>query len=170
MTYTAKDAISGAFRQMGQQTQFKSANDLDYDVALPSLNSMLSTWFLQGLRLAYNTNSLGLNDPVPMADFTRDAVEYNLALLIFPKFAYNQSPSAQLVTLASDKLNEIWSIGGSVPHSVFPSTLPIGSGNEFYQYGNQNPFYPDCDDKMYGCNDNQLSSQSGVILTGVDNE
>jgi hypothetical protein len=74
--------------------------------------------------------------------------------------------------LADSTKNELWSTSAIKPHSVFPGVLPIGSGNEWHGGSVlNNRFYPDLDQPIYGCCDNdQLLAPSGVPLKGVDNE
>lgn len=170
MSFTAKEVITDSFSIIGQYTDFKKPTDTNYDSALNSLNTMHKMWYRLGLRASYNQNTLTLDTVMPYGDYTRDSIAYGLTERMWKKFAYNVSIPPEVVMLSKDYINELWTINGPDVQSVFPGVLPIGEGNENYNYGNFNPFYPDCDESLYGCEKDQLSTDSDAILTGVKYE
>ena len=167
---TARQVIKKALRYIGKETSLKNATDADYSIMLDELNQLLKRWFSLGLRLAVNTNTIeSLDGEVPYPDVALTAIEYNLAVQGWPLFNLTQPVSLTVMSNAADYENEIWAIGRPVPKTVFPGVLPTGSGNTGNR-GWDRTFYPDCDEPIYGCDDNQLQTGTGIPLIGVDNE
>lgn len=166
---TVKEIIDKSLRYVGQSTQFLTPNDNDYNVALDELNSMLKIWYKLGLRATFDTSTLKLQNVFPYPEDTHNGIAYNLAVEMYPNFDAAGSPSALVYERAKETKNQIWTIYAPEPKSVFPGTLPIGSGNEERNYGWFDPFYPDCDEPIYGCNKN-LVETNGVPLKGVKHD
>ena len=166
---TTKDIIDKSLRYIGQSTQFLTPNDNDYNVALDELNSMLKMWYKQGLRATFDISTLKLQNTFPYPEDTFNGIAFNLAVAMYPLFDSAGSPSAVIYERAKETKNEIWTIYGERAASVFPSTLPIGSGNEERNYGWFNPFYPDCDEPIYGCRKDTVET-NGTPLKGVKHE
>jgi len=169
---TAREVIQVALRYIGKDTDFKQATDSDYNLMLPVLNRMLSTWFRLGLRLAVSKENIpSLDSPVPYPDFAIEGIQWNLAEKGWNLFKLKEPLNFNVKMMAEETKSELWSIGRPVPESVFPGVLPIGSGNEWDTNSTwQDPFYPDCDDNIYTCNKDELTAPSGVPLKGVDND
>lgn len=168
---TVKDIINLSLRYMGVSTKFKTPSASDYELMLVELNSMLDMWYKLGLRARYNNNELKLQNVFPYPNDTHTGIAYNLAVDGYPLFDSAGMPSPKVEMLAAEKKNEIWTEYAADPSTVFPGTLPIGTGNTDHTYDNWTAFYPDCDENLYSdCTSNQLESESGVILTGVDND
>lgn len=169
---TARETIQKAFRYMGKETPNKQATAADYNFMLDELNKLLDIWFKLGLRLAVNTTTIpALDSEVPYPDFALSAIESNLAKEAWPFFNLSEPVSQSVREVAKDSKNEIWSIGRPIPKTVFPGVLPIGSGNESDR-GNifNEPFYPDCDEPIYQCDNDKLKTPSGIPLKVPDNE
>ena len=171
MTTTAHDVIRIALRFVGLETRLRKASPQDYNDMLGVLNRMLLTWYKLGLRAAYNTDTLTLTTPMPYPDDAITAITYSLAKEGHDWIAIETPLGVNIYDQEKTHKNSLWILYGETPKSVYPGTLPIGSGNEYDNFGYNSSFYPDCDEPIYGnCVDNQLATDSDVILTGVDNE
>lgn len=168
---TAREVIQFSLRYIGKETSLKKATTADYSVMLNVLNQLLDRWFKLGLRAATNTTTIpGPESAVPYPDYALPAIQYNLAVDGWPLFNLGSPVASNVQVMADSTKNELWTIAAQNPHSVFPGSLPVGSGNEWDGVWSER-FYPNCDPQIYGCcDDDQLLSQSGIPLKGVDNE
>jgi len=168
---TAREVIGVSLRDVGIATKYKEASDEDYNDCLRFLNGMLAMWYKLGLRQAINTNTIdNLSDLVPYPEYAMRAIEKNLTINIWSHFKLDSMINPFLANEAAVLKNELWSVGAPNPSSIFPGTLPIGSGNEHYNTGYTTPFYPAFDDNIYAGVDNALTNSANVILTGVNND
>ncbi len=163
---TAREVIRVSLRYIGLETRNRQASPQDYNDSLRQLNQMLQRWYKLGLRAAYNTNPLtNLEDQMPYPDDAFTAIEYSLARQLWKFFSLKNPMPADFALQEEEERNDLWVLYAPNPKTVYPGTLPIGSGN----YDCYDPFYPDCGDSIYSnCDKNELTTQSKVVLTGVD--
>ena len=99
------------------------------------------------------------NDPITIPDAAIEGVIFNLAKRLLT--SYDMPLTAELARSASDGLQEIRRITVKVQPTVFPCTLPIGSGNEQENTFRNQHFYPCPDDEL-------LTEREGAILLESD--
>jgi|TARA_R110000772_G_scaffold9003_5_gene29625 hypothetical protein len=109
----------------------------------------MNAWFAeldgQGIALGYTVvTDIGDEVTIPAAAL-RGAIA-NLAIEVAPD--YNGIVTPGLAKAARDGFNTIRLVGQSMGRSRFPSTLPIGSGNEGSLYGYSGTFYPDAEKEI----------------------
>jgi len=128
--------------------------------AIRTLNRLMASLASNGINLGF-TRITKINDLVTIPDGAIDAVIALLALRLHPKYKTGQ-PTPTLVMAARDGLKTLHHIAINITGTKYPCTLPQGSGNSQYTYGNTT-FYP-CEDATI------LSEQGGSIsleqLTG----
>ncbi len=107
MGWTKRDIVKQAFSEIGK-------SDYDFDIqpeemmsALRSLDSMVSTWGAQGIRIGYaGGNGFGdIDADVEVPEFAHEALFLNLALRIAPSIG--KSPSPETRAAATSALNAI---------------------------------------------------------------
>lgn len=153
---------------MGKETPLKAATDADYELMLDQLNMLLDKWYKLGLRISVTTTAIpSLSAVIPVSDYALEAIQYNLAKDNWGLFNLSEPVSQSVKEMAKSSKGEVWAIAGPKPHTVFPGTLPMGSGNEGYR--NNRKFYPDCDQNLYACDTDGITTESGIPLKGVDN-
>ena len=112
----------------------------EYQDTIFAMNNMLFAWDADGIKLGY-TEVDSLNDDVTVPTGALRGIIYNLAIEMAGQF---NAPVAPGVANAARKgMDAIRKLGVSIVPSVFPGTLPIGSGNEGAGLYNTNHFYPD---------------------------
>lgn len=121
------------------------------------MNLMMAEFAADGINLGY-TEINDLGDDVTIPDGAVMGMIKNLAVYLAAQFGVNIP--VDLAVLAKSGKNTMRNIAVKVIPSSFPSTLPIGSGNEDDQYTDWH-FYPDQQDKI-------LTEQSGPILLEDD--
>ena len=114
----------------------------------------------RGVKLGY-TEVTNLADEVTVPTGALRGLIANVAIDIAPEFDGEVSPG--LVKMASEGMKAMEELGVVVTTSFFPSTLPIGSGNEHNGHGLSNRFYPDLEREI-------LAETTGAIGLEVGTE
>lgn len=142
---TAGAIIKDALFEILQQGDEAPIEASEAQTAIRYLNRMLLRWDAIGYPLGF-TKVTNLGDLVTIPDGAIDGVVTNLAVSLAPQ--YDVQLSQALVTNAKLGLDAIRVLSFSIDPSSYPSTLPVGSGNEGNCTSNNNHFYPDQQDDI----------------------
>lgn len=131
----------------------------EYQDAIFGMNNLVASWDADGIQLGY-TIIQDLGDEVTVPIGALRGLIANTAIEVAPD--YDGVVSAGLIKAATEGMAAIRKIGQSVPTSSFPSTLPVGSGNEGDWAGLRlSHFYPDLEAEI-------LAETTGAISLEVD--
>lgn len=137
MAETASTVIRDALQEILVQASEQPLEANETQDAIRLLNRMMAAWASEGIDLSYTPiNSLA--DTITVVDGALDGIVLNLAIKLAPQ--YDRPVSAALYDNARKAKEAILSIAVTLPETVYPSTLPIGSGNEDLGYNNTNYF------------------------------
>ncbi len=128
---TAADIIKSALQEILVQASEAPIEADEAQGAIKYLNRMMAKYAAEGINLGYTVIS-NLGDLVTIPDGAVDGVVSNLGVRLFPQYASPGSPpDPLLIQAARDGLDAMRDIAVTVGPTSFPSTLPIGSGNEW---------------------------------------
>jgi len=152
---TAADIIKSALQEILVQASEAPIEADEAQTAIKYLNRMMFRFAADGINLGY-TKVSNLGDPITVPDGAIDGIVSNLAVRLFPQFS---APTTQIDPIlmgdAREGLKTLEMLGVHVGPTSFPSTLPIGSGNEWEgSWGDH--FYPESDNPI-------LTEQGGFI-------
>jgi len=117
------------------------------------MNRFMNRLSADGVALGY-TEVTDLGDDITIPAGANEGLILNLALMLAPQ--YDEIPSNDLRANARAALKVMYKLGVSIGSMPFPSTLPIGSGNEQDDFNNTH-FYPELADEI-------LTESNGSIL------
>lgn len=139
MATVAQVAKSSLQRILVQASEAPLEPD-EYQDFIFSMNNYMAELDAQGIQLGY-TEVSDLGDDVTIPTGALRGLIANMAIEVAPD--YNGVISAGLQKAARDGFNTMRQLGQSMGKTKFPSTLPIGSGNEDDCFGINGHFYPD---------------------------
>lgn len=166
---TAKDVAKKALRYCGESTNFSSAPDEDYNDALDEINNVINSWYELGLQLGGNQYEItNINEPLSYPRFAIDAMEYAVAVGLWPLYNIEKPLPMILAGKAQDSDNKLFTLAGANVNSVFPGNLPQGSG-DWYVY--RNNYYPNLDEPIYPSSDTSVLTENGSpVITENNND
>ena len=148
---TAESIINDALQEMLVQESEQPIEPVDFQTARRYLNRMMATHPYN--RLGYTTVTTPA-DVVTVPDGAIMGMIKNLAKYLLT--TYNRPLTVQLSEDAKEGLKEIRRLTVNILPTKPPCTLPMGSGNERYNYNTS---------KFYSCPDDELlTEQNGSIL------
>jgi hypothetical protein len=110
----------------------------EYQDYIFALNNYMTNLDASGIQLGYTlVNSL--DDVLTVPAGALRGIVANMAIEVAAQ--YGGTISDTLVVSAKQGMDAMKKLGQQIVSSRFPSTLPIGSGND--NWGNTTPFYPD---------------------------
>jgi hypothetical protein len=109
----------------------------EYQDTIFALNNYMTSLDARGVSLGYTIVS-NLAETVTVPAGALQGVISNVAIIVAPQF--DATVSQALVKKAQDGMEAMLKLGTSQAPLVHPSTLPIGSGNEWYLYRGR--YYP----------------------------
>jgi hypothetical protein len=110
----------------------------EYQDYIFALNNYMTNLDASGIQLGYTlVNSL--DDVLTVPAGALRGIVANMAIEVAAQ--YGGTISETLVVSAKQGMDAMKKLGQQIVSSRFPSTLPIGSGND--NWGNTTPFYPD---------------------------
>jgi len=121
----------------GSESEINPQDALDFIFAM---NIFMLDLDANGVNLGY-TEVSQVSDQVTIPTGALRGVVTNMAIEISPD--YGAPVSNELRVIAAAGLNTMRQLGLGLGKAFFPSTLPIGSGNEGEIGFNHNHFYPD---------------------------
>lgn len=110
------------------------------------LNNMMAAFDADGIPLGY-TEVSDLGDTVTIPAGANDGTITQLAVRLWDQFADGQPVPSTLLARAISGKDTMRNIAFTIGASEFPSTLPIGSGNE-WESSRIDKFYPDLQDEI----------------------
>ena len=149
MTETASDIVRDALTELTIQAQEQSIPAVDINTAIRYLNRMMQMLDADGVKLGYTlVNSPSDALTVPAGAY--EGMMYNLAIRLAN--GYDVAVGQGLVQAARDSKKILYKLGINLTKQNYPSTLPIGSGNE-WEYGSYagDMFYPGCCEDQDEC-------------------
>ena len=160
---TVSQVVSAGLKSiivLGNEADLESADAQDFIFAM---NNFMLDLDANGVKLGY-TEVSNLGDEVTIPSGALRGLIANVAIEVAPD--YGGMVSAALQQRANSGLKTMKHLGIQIRSSAYPSTLPIGSGNEGeYTYGYNNYFYPDLEQEI-------LSEANGLpnaLLTMASN-
>lgn len=157
---TAAQVLKAALQRIlvqGSEAEFQPD---EYQDAIFAMNNYMLDLDAKGVALGYTVVS-DLGDDITIPTGALRGLIANIAIEVAPD--YNGTISPGLVQAATDGLATMRLLGTSIPSMRFPSTLPVGSGNEGGRSGLQNQhFYPDLEAEILAETTGAISLETGT--------
>jgi len=151
---TAQSVINDALQEILVQASEQSVESVDFQTARRYLNRMMATSPFN--LLGYTVVTLP-SDSITVVDEALEGIVFNLAKRLLT--TYDMPLTSELSMAARDGMKTIRRITTDIQPTQFPSTLPIGSGNDLY-----NPvsdFFPGSEAEL-------LTEGDGVMFLETD--
>lgn len=137
---TVAQVAKAALQRILVQASEAALEPDEYQDFIFAMNNYMAQLDAQGITLGYTeVSDLGDNVTVP-AGALRGIIA-NMAIEVAPD--YGGVVSEGLVKAAREGMQTMRTIGGRMGPTALPSTLPIGAGNEYQNYGMAGHFYPE---------------------------
>lgn len=163
MAETAQSVITSALQEIGVQAVEAPIEASEAQDAITYLNRMMAGFAVKGITLGY-TVITNLGDTITVSDGALEGVVKNLALALQPQFGSPGDPINQLLVIqAREGIDTLRAIAISVTPTLFPGSLPIGSGNEGEDIQTADHFFRDPDTGV-------LTEQGGFISVESDTD
>jgi len=127
MAETAGDLIKDALTELTVQANEQTVPAVDLNTGVRYLNRMMAAWDAKQIKIGY-TKVDSPNDLLTVPEGAIEGMVFNLALRLAAQYDMQITPS--LAESAREGMETIRIIGVKTGKANFPSTLPIGSGNE----------------------------------------
>jgi len=141
---TAAQVITAALQKILVQASEAPLEADELSGAIFTMNNLMLDYDASGIRLGY-TEILTLGDDVTIPVGALRGLIYNLARDLVPEFGGEFSQLAE--DIAQSGLKTMRKLGVAITATEFPSTLPIGSGNEDDNVFTSR-FYPGLEDQI----------------------
>ena len=137
---TASSFITRALQKLGVRTSESPIEANEIQDGLEQLNDMLISWEMSGIELGFSPVA-DSEDEVRVPRFAHAAIKSNLAVILGPEYSKNLKPVliAEAEITKKELLNAIIVIGPV----AYPSTLPLGSGNQCDDFISDRKFFPE---------------------------
>lgn len=163
MAETAQSVITSALQEIGVQAVEAPIEASEAQDAITYLNRMMTKFAAQGIALGY-TIITNLGDTITVADGALEGIVKNLAITLNPQFGSPGTPiNPLLVQQAREGIDSLRDIAVTITPTLFPGSLPIGSGNEGEDIQTADHFYVDPADGV-------LTEQGGFISVESETE
>lgn len=145
MGWTKRQFITQAFEEIGLAAYVYDLNPEQLDSALRRLDSMISGWNANGVRIGYplpnSPQDSDIDQDTGVPDFAIEAIYLNLAARLAPAYGKALSPETkQFADMAYNNLVNQTAL--PTPERQLPNTMPRGQGVKPWRNFN-NPFvYP----------------------------
>ena len=156
---TAGTIIGDALQEILVQATEQPIESNEAQNAIRYLNRMMSAWQGEGINLGY-TPITSMGDLVTIPETANEGVVFNLALKLAPQYDIQITP--QQFQNAKEAKQAIMNVTIEIGGAPYPSTLPIGSGNEYPGWNNVH-FY---DEEQAGI----LAETTGQIVQETGND
>lgn len=157
MATVAQVAKASLQRILVQQSEADLEPD-EYQDFIFAMNNYMLALDGEGVTLGYTVVE-NLGDEVTIAGGALRGLIANMAIEVSPD--YNGTITPALVAAAKEGLRVMRIIGQGLSATRYPSTLPIGSGNEYYP-GWSPKFYPCTEDEILAETTGAISLESGT--------
>ena len=139
MSLLALDFVEAAAEEIGVKTAELNLESGDAQSILNRLNDMLFEWRYMFLTPRFE-ELLNLQQEVDVDAEANGAIKSNLAIRIAPLFQKAITPGLSSLAISTKETHAIITMQ---PLDVaYPDTLPIGSGNQCFDFNNNRRFYP----------------------------
>lgn len=146
MLDTADTVIRDALTEIVVQGAEVPLEDVDARVGIRYLNRMMASLDAKGIDLGF-TDVTNLASPITVPLGAVEGMIFLLATRLWTQYADGAPIPGDLVLKAREAVQSMLALAVRVGPTQFPSTLPIGSGNE--QHGHRDThFYPDLQDEI----------------------
>ncbi len=159
MSITALDIIERSLSKIGVKRSGVSLTDDEISDSISELNDMMTELDASGTKLGYTIISSS-SDEITTPDWTWGAMRSNLAIRLAPEF--DAVITQALAVQASDGYNAILKRTVTIDRVQFPDTLPIGAGNEYWNY--ERFFKNDYDNDILTGSHQTLSTDENINL------
>jgi hypothetical protein len=161
MSETAGAVVRDALSELTIQPDEQTVQPVELFTGIRFLNRMMAAYDSQGIKLGY-TFVNGPNDILTVPAGVIEGMVFNLAVRLATGYDMPVSPS--LAKNAVDGMRVMRNVGLKLTKVAFPSTLPIGSGNEEVagSYNGEN-FYPDCCEDENPCSSTTSNGDSNGL-------
>ena len=144
---TAKSLVNDILREIYVQANEQDVQAVEFETCLRYLNRMMAEFDADGIKLGWTV----LTNPADVVTVSPGAINgiiFNCALRVATQYDIDVNPI--LAINAEKGLQTMRKLGVSIGTQNYPSTLPIGSGNEddVDIFGN---FYPGCNEDEETC-------------------
>lgn len=146
---TAQSVISDILQELLIQGAEQATRSVDFQTALRYMNRFMAEEDAMGTKLGWTTVS-NAADAITIPAGAINGLIYNVAMQLATSYDTNVNPL--LFDKAKKGLNVMRVLGNPPPKSSYPSTMPIGSGNN--EFSNTYNFYDGC------CEDDPTSCPS----------
>lgn len=137
---TAASFITRALQKIGVKTAESPIEASEMQDGLDAINDMLISWEVSGIEMGFQPVA-DKDDELRVPRFAHAAIKAELAVLLAPEY---DAPVSQVLLAEADQrksevLNALFSLGDI----QFPSTLPMGSGNQCGSFNTDRRFFPE---------------------------
>jgi hypothetical protein len=139
MAVTVAQVAKASLQRILVQASEAELQPDEYQDFIFAMNNFMLALDAEGVSLGY-TEVSDLGDEVTIPTGALRGLIANMAIEVAPDYNGTVSPGLQLA--ANEGLKVMRLLGQRIPTSKFPSTLPIGSGNESIWPADAH-FYPD---------------------------
>jgi len=141
----ASVVIKDILQEILVQASEQDVQAVDSNTCIRYMNRFMAALDAKGIALGY-TKVTNVTDDITIPDGALEGLIFNVALRLVT--SYDIPPGPALAMNAREGLDAMRSIAVINIPSRFPSTLPIGSGNE--DNFDDNHFYPEPEDAIDG--------------------
>ena len=152
MTEKALSIIIDAFEDIVVQADESQIEASMARGAVRAINRIMDTLASNGVALGF-TKINSMNDEITIPDGALDALVSILAFRLWPKYR-SAEPTSSIIINVRAGVKQMYKVGTVVATTQYPSTLPVGSGNQ--SEPNDYIFYPDLESTI-------LSESNGSI-------
>ena len=138
----AGDIIKDALTEITVLGAEAPVEPTDAQGAIRYLNRMMAALDAKGVDLGY-TEVSSFADDITVPAGANEGMVALLAMRLWTQYSDGQPPPPVLVASVTDGLNVMRILAVTVGQTEYPSTLPIGSGNEGDSTFTIDHFYPD---------------------------
>lgn len=159
MAETAGDIVKDALGEITVLGAEAPVEAVDAQIGIRYLNRMMAAFDADGIDLGY-TEATNLNSPITVPVGAIDGMVTQLAVRLHAQFSAADPLSQDLLARAVSGKKTMRNLAVRVGASEFPSTLPIGSGNEYDN--NTAHFYPDLESTILAESTGSIGLESGT--------
>jgi len=155
---SAAKVIKAALQRILVQDSEAPLDASEYQDSIFAMNNFMLDLDAQGVKLGY-TEVISLGDEVTIPPGALRGLIANLAIEVSPD--YDGTITQGLAQAANDGLKAMRRLGVRIRTSQMPSTLPIGSGNE-WDGSSEYRFYPDLEAEILSETTGAIGLESGT--------
>ena len=160
MAETAGDLLKDSLGEITVLGAEAPVESVDAQLAIRYMNRMMAAFDADGIPLGY-TEVSNLSDLITAPAGAIAGMVSQLAVMLWDQFSDGQPVPSTLLARAISGKNTMRNLAVTVGATEYPSTLPIGSGNEADSTFN-NHFYPDLQDEVLAESTGSVGLETGT--------